>query len=132
MPGQGPGSKSQWSSVRLIAVGFLGALVLVAAIFFTSGQRLVRETVVTRPVTVLSEAPEAGSVDPLNPILAAPTALDTIQLVVKPPSVVSTTDKAMWASELLRGGDYQQAESLATEVLAHSTLQSFFYPYLAV
>jgi hypothetical protein len=95
MPGQGPGSKSQWSSVRLIAVGFLGALVLVAAIFFTSGQRLVRETVVTRPVTVLSEAPEAGSVDPPNPILAAPTALDTIQLVVKPPSVVSTTDKAM-------------------------------------
>jgi hypothetical protein len=69
--------------------------VLVAAIFFTSGQRLVRETVVTRPATVLSEAPEAGSVDPPNPILAAPTALDTIQLVVKPPSVVSTTDKAM-------------------------------------
>lgn len=130
MPDQGPGSKSQWSSARLIAVGFLAALVLGAAIFFATGQRLVRQTVVTRPATILSEAPEAGSADPPSPILAAPTALDTIQLVVKPHSGVATTDKAMSAAELLRGGNYQQAEALATEVLAHSTLQSFaFYPF---
>jgi len=130
MPDQGPGSKSQWSSVRLVAVGFLAALALVAVIFFATDQRLVRQPELASSTPVHPDAPDTDPIEPPSPILAAPTALDTIQLVVKPHSIVSTTDKAMSAAEVLRGGDYQQAETLATEVLAHSTLQSFaFYPF---
>lgn len=130
MPDKGPVSKSKWSSVGLVSAGFLGALALGAAIHFGTGRRPEGQPVAASSASVLADDPAVSPPSPQSPILAVPTALDTIPIVVKPHNTVSTTDKAMSAAEQLRGGSCHLADMVATEVLAHSALQSFaFYPF---
>jgi tetratricopeptide (TPR) repeat protein len=59
--------------------------------------------------------------------LAAQVAQETVELGVKPHTVVLATDKALSAAEALRRGDYQSASSLSQEILAKSKLQAFSF-----
>lgn len=62
--------------------------------------------------------------------LAAQVAQETAELGVKPHTAVLVTDKAMFAAEDFRRGDYQAASSIAREILAKSKLQAFtFSPF---
>ncbi len=57
-------------------------------------------------------------------------AEESAKLDIKPHTMDSTTDKAMSATQALRGGDYRAAEALAQRVLAQSKLESFtFHPF---
>ena len=69
-------SNRKWASVGLLA-GFLAATALAAAAYFVAGPRLAQ--------------PSAATSSAIQPE-------DAVKLVVKPHTIVSTTDKAMLAS----------------------------------
>jgi tetratricopeptide (TPR) repeat protein len=121
-------SNRKSTPIRPFLTGFLAAVALLAAAFLI-WQRFVSPSAETGSAAgsgSLAIGAHAADVDSLAALLAVETA----KLGVKPHTIVLTTDKAMSAAEALRRGDYQAAELLAGNVLAHSKLQSFaFHPF---
>ena len=96
--------------------GFLAAIALAAAAFLL-WQRLSPAT--TSPTDVKPAS-----------AFAAQIADETAQFNVKPHTAVLTTDKALRVATAIRHGDYSGAETLANDVLVHSTLQAWeFHPF---
>jgi hypothetical protein len=96
--------------------GFLAAIMLATAGFML-WQRMSPISTNTPPVNAAS-------------MFAAQIADETAQFNLRPHTGVLTTDKALQVTTAIRHGDYAAAETLANDVLAHSTLQAWeFRPF---
>lgn len=129
---RGSSSDRKVTSARPLLTGLIAAVALLAAAFLI-WQRVTQSSGAmrfdSRSPAAQSISPDAAAANSAN-LLAAQVAAETAKLHVRPHTIVSTTDKAMSATEALRRGDYQAASLLAHEVLKRSKLQAFaFYPF---